>query len=133
MERRIRYLDKFAHVDRRIANIESWLPISHEERTRLAIYKAFQEVVEAFLDILSMKLVDLRIPPKDDYTNIVLLEERGILDEENSNVLRSANGLRNRLVHDYNNLSDELAIESIKILLPKLIYIKKEISSWANR
>jgi uncharacterized protein YutE (UPF0331/DUF86 family) len=133
VERRIRYLDKFAHVDRRIANIESWLPIAHEERTRLAIYKAFQEVVEAFLDILSMKLVDLRIPPKDDYTNIVLLKERGILDEENSNVLRSANGLMNRLVHDYNNLSDELAIESIKILLPKLIDIKKEISSWANR
>jgi len=103
VEGRIRYLDKFAHVDRRIANIESWLSISHEERTRLAIYKAFQEVVEALLDILSMKLVDLRIPPKDDYTNIALLEERGILDKGNSNLLRSANGLRNRLVHNYNN------------------------------
>lgn len=78
MERRIRYLDKLAHIDRRILNIESWLPMSEEERTRLAIYKAFQEIVEALFDIIAMKLVDLRIPPKDDYTNIKILEERAV-------------------------------------------------------
>ncbi|MBO3799989.1 MAG: hypothetical protein FGF52_02890 [Candidatus Brockarchaeota archaeon] len=64
MEKRIRYMDKLAHIDRRIANIESWLPSQDEEKTRLAIYKAFQEIVGAFFDILSMKLVELKIPQK---------------------------------------------------------------------
>jgi uncharacterized protein YutE (UPF0331/DUF86 family) len=52
--------------------------MSEEERTRLAIYKAFQEIVEALFDIIAMKLVDLKIPPKDDYTNIKILEERAV-------------------------------------------------------
>lgn len=132
MERRIRYLDKLAHIDRRVANIESWLPLSDEERTKLAIYKAFQEIAEAFADILSMKLVELKIPPKDDYTNIILIEERGLLDEDTSNILRSTNGLRNRLVHSYNKVSDELALELIKNLLPKLLEIRKCLESWTS-
>jgi uncharacterized protein YutE (UPF0331/DUF86 family) len=132
VERRIRYMDKLAHIDRRMANIESWLSSQDEEKTRLAIYKAFQEVVEAFFDILSMKLVELKTPPKDDYTNILLIEEKGLIDKETSNILRSANGLRNRLIHSYNKISDGLALESIKTLLPKLAKIRKDLESWMN-
>ncbi|MEM3029877.1 MAG: DUF86 domain-containing protein [Thermoproteota archaeon] len=132
MERRIRYMDKLAHIDRRMANIESWLPSQDEEKTRLALYKAFQEIVEAFFDIISMKLVELKIPPKDDYTNILLIEEKGLIDKETSNILRSANGLRNRLIHSYNKLSDRLALESIKTLLPKLAKIRKDLESWTS-
>jgi uncharacterized protein YutE (UPF0331/DUF86 family) len=125
-------LDKLNHIDIRVGNIESWLPFSEEERTKLAIYKAFQEIVEAFFDILSMKLVELKIPPKDDYTNILLLEEKGLIDKEASSVLRSANGLRNRPIHSYNKVSDELALESIKVLLPKLVEIRKALESWTS-
>ncbi len=125
-------MDKLAHIDRRMANIESWLPSQDEERTRLAIYKAFQEIVEAFFDVLSMKLVELKIPPKDDYTNILLIEEKGLIDKDTSSILRSANGLRNRLVHNYNKISDKLALESIKTLLPKLAKIRKDLESWTN-
>jgi len=132
VERRIRYMDKLAHIDRRMANIESWLSSQDEEKTRLAIYKAFQEVVEAFFDILSMKLVELKTPPKDDYTNILLIEEKGLIDKETSNILRSANGLRNRLIHSYNKISDGLALESIKTLLPKLAKIRKDLEPWMN-
>ncbi|MEM2744873.1 MAG: DUF86 domain-containing protein, partial [Nitrososphaerota archaeon] len=89
------------HIDKRISNIESWLPLLDEERTKLAIYKAFQEIVEALFDIISMRLVDLRIPPKDDYTNLNNLEKEGLLNKELSNILRKANGLRNRLIHGY--------------------------------
>jgi uncharacterized protein YutE (UPF0331/DUF86 family) len=130
VERRIRYLDKLAHIDRRILNIESWLPMSEEERTRLAIYKAFQEIVEALFDIIAMKLVDLKIPPKDDYTNIKILEESGLFDNTLSSILRKANGLRNRLVHGYNTLSDEVALGSIKILLPEIKKMRRFIETW---
>jgi len=79
-----------------------------------------------------MKLVELKIPPKDDYTNILLLEEKGLIDKEASSVLRSANGLRNRPIHSYNKVSDELALESIKVLLPKLVEIRKALESWTS-
>lgn len=130
MERKVRYLDKLVHIDKRISNIESWLPLLDEERTKLAIYKAFQEIVEALFDIISMRLVDLRIPPKDDYTNLNNLEKEGLLNKELSNILRKANGLRNRLIHGYNILSEELALESIKILLPELKKVRRHIESW---
>jgi uncharacterized protein YutE (UPF0331/DUF86 family) len=130
VERKVRYLDKLAHIDRRISNIESWLPLSNEERTRLAIYKAFQEIVEALFDIISMSLVDLKIPPKDDYTNLNNLEEKGLIDKELVNIMRKANGLRNRLIHRYNILSEEITLESIKNLLPELKKVRRNIESW---
>jgi len=130
VERKIRYLDKLAHIDKRISNIESWLSTSYEERTRLAIYKAFQEIVEALFDIISMKLVELKIPPKDDYTNIMIMEERALFNKTISDILKKANGLRNRLVHRYNTLSDEIALESIRILLPEIQKVRRFIEQW---
>ena len=46
--------------------------------------------------------------------------------------LRGANGLGNRLIHSYNRISDELALESIKTLLPKLVEIRKRLEARAN-
>ena len=126
----MRYLDKLAHVDRRISNIESWLPFSGEERTRLAIYKALQEIVEALFDMVAMKLVDLRVPPKDDYTNLAELEGRGLLSGETLSCLREANGLRNRLVHTYNLISDDTALKSIGLLIPELREVRRRLETW---
>ncbi len=81
--------------------------------------------------MLSMKLDELKIPPKDDYTNILLIEEKGLIDKDTSSIL-SANGLRNRLVYNYNKISDKLALESIKTLLPKLAKIRKDLESWTS-
>ena len=130
VERRTRYLDKLAHIDKRILNIETWLSESEDEKTRLAIYKAFQEIVEALFDIVSMKLVDLKMSPKDDYTNIKILEEKGLLNSTLTNILRKANGLRNRLVHGYNVLSDEVALESIRVLLPEIKKVRRFVETW---
>ncbi|MBO3799990.1 MAG: DUF86 domain-containing protein [Candidatus Brockarchaeota archaeon] len=47
--------------------------------------------------------------PKDDYTNILLIEEKGLIGKKTSSILRSANGLRNRLIHSYNKLSDRVS------------------------
>lgn len=82
--------------------------------------------------MLSMKLVELKIPPKDDYTNILLIEEKGLIDKNTSSILRSANGLKNRLVYNYNKISDKLGLELIKTLLPKLAKIRKDLESWTS-
>jgi uncharacterized protein YutE (UPF0331/DUF86 family) len=77
-----------------------------------------------------MSLVDLKIPPKDDYTNLNNLEEKGLIDKELANIMRKANGLRNRLIHRYNILSEEITLESIKNLLPELKKVRRHIESW---
>jgi uncharacterized protein YutE (UPF0331/DUF86 family) len=47
--------------------------------------------------------------------------------------LNEADGLRNRLVHDYNDLNDALAIESIQgLLLPLERYVKK-VAAWVKQ
>ena len=50
--------------------------------------------------------------PKDDYTNIERLE---FIDENMKKALMEANGLRNRLVHRYNQMDDLIAFVSIKV------------------
>lgn len=130
MNRRMRYLDKLRHIDKRISNIRRWLPELGDEKTKLAIYKAFQEIVEAIFDIIAMKLVDLRIPPKDNYANLEELERRGMMEGSLLDTLREANGLRNRLVHSYNTLSDEIALKSIELLLPKLERVREVMEGW---
>ena len=126
----MRYLDKLRHIDKRISNIRRWLPELGDEKTKLAIYKAFQEIVEAIFDIIAMKLVDLRIPPKDNYANLEELERRGMMEGSLLDTLREANGLRNRLVHSYNTLSDEIALKSIELLLPKLERVREVMEGW---
>ncbi len=71
-ERRIaRYVDKLNHLEERLGDILEWIDEAPDDKkSRLAVYKAAQEAVEAVCDVIAMFLKDSGIPPKDDYTNI---------------------------------------------------------------
>ena len=105
IERAGRYKDKLNLVSKRVEQVQEWLQqISAEEfleddKTRLASYKAFQEAVEACLDLVAMMCKDSGMVPKDDYGN---LETLGELPKDARILLMEANGLRNHLVHRYN-------------------------------
>lgn len=127
-----RYKDKINIIIKRCGQIEEWqqeldLPkASENEKTKLAIYKAFQEVVEASMDVVAMMLKDSRIGPKDDYSNIDLLE----LNADMKAILAQANGLRNRLVHRYNHTDDLIAMESMNKLLPGMQSFVEDVEQW---
>lgn len=127
-----RYWDKINLVSKRSTHIKEWTAISAEdfivdEKTKLATYKAFQEIVEACMDIVAMMCKDSKIPPKDDYTNINLLKNSHFNNMES---LIEANGLRNRLFHRYNRTDDLLAFESIKEMLPKITKFVTGVKKW---
>ncbi|MCK4310188.1 MAG: DUF86 domain-containing protein [Methanomicrobia archaeon] len=129
-----RYWDKINLISRRSNEIRDWTSIRSEsfiedEKTKLATYKAFQEVVEACMDIVAMLCKDLKIPPKDDYTNIKTLKDK-IFSDDTEKVLIRANGLRNRLVHRYNTMDDLLAFESIKEILPEILKFTEGVNKW---
>jgi len=136
IERASRYKDKLRLISKRAEQIEIWLTqVSSEElleddKTRLASYKAFQEAVEACLDLAAMICKDSGIVPKDDYSNLENLEE---LPEKTKKVLIEANGLRNHLVHRYNKMDDLLALESMKALLPDLEAFCAEVEAWIGK
>ncbi len=135
IERAKRYTDKLNFILERLADIEDWTSIDisdflSDKKTRLAAYKAFQELVEAALDVVAMACKDSRIIPKDDYANVEALYQKNIVEEDLKNTLVESNGLRNRLVHRYNTLEDAVAFESIQSLLPNLKYFTEVIETW---
>lgn len=132
-----RYWDKINLISKRRNQIREWTTIRSEdfikdEKTKLATYKAFQEIVEACMDVVAMMCKDSKIPPKDDYTNIELLKDK-IPFENMEETLIEANGLRNRLVHRYNTTDDLLAFESIKEILPKISTFIEGVKKWIRQ
>ena len=138
IERAKRYRDKLNLILERTADIEDWTSIEisdfiSDKKTRLAVYKAFQELLEAALDIVAMSCRDSRIISKDDYANVEALYQKNILDERLKNALIESNGLRNRLVHRYNTLDDRTAFESILELLPDFKYFTEVMDKWLEK
>jgi len=133
IERVRRYKDKTNIIIKRANQIEGWVQdissdqFLDDDRTKLATYKAFQEIVEACMDIVAMMCKDLDLVPKDDYSNI---ENLNRIDKNTKTALAAANGLRNRLVHRYNQTDDRLARESINALLPELSSFVEMVELW---
>jgi len=71
--------------------------------------------------------------PKDDYTNVEELFELNLIDKGLKDALNEANGLRNRLVHEYNRLSVDVALESIQCLLEPLNDFLGAVKRWMER
>jgi Uncharacterized conserved protein len=137
-ERLRRYIDKLGHIEERIEDIRSWLCEVEDfddidKKTRLAVYRAMQEVIEAATDVVAMILKDESKLPKDDYTNINKLFKIGIIDKSLREVLNEANGLRNRLVHDYNGLNDKIALKSIQHLLVPMSNFSEAVKKWMRK
>lgn len=102
------------------------------DRDRLASFKALQEVGEALAGVCAMLVKDLGIGPKDDYTNVDVLEAEDVLDGDQANALGELNGLRNRLVHEYDELDEPLAVESARALAPSIRLICEELRTWIS-
>ena len=135
-ERLKRYLSKFELIEERTLDLNEWMQglssdaFEKDKKTRLASFKAMQEIAEASFDVCSMLLKDLGKIVEDDYSNIEKLSELKILSEKTSSFLKEANGLRNRFVHEYDSLETKTAFNSIKRLLPLFSDFVKEAKKW---
>ena len=101
-----------------------------DDKTKLATYKAFQESVEASLDLVAMICKDQGLNPQDDYGN---LEKLADLSDSSRMILKEANGLRNHLIHRYNRRDDRIARESMVDLLPGILAFAGEVEAWLER
>ncbi len=130
-----RILEKVETVVERVEFIEAHLSeeILGDRILRKAIYKEFQEAVEAASDVCAMVRRGLNSSAKDDYGNIDFLVENDILEERMGEKLKEANGLRNRLIHGYDGVNDETACYAIKELVGDLKDFSVVVLEWIGK
>jgi uncharacterized protein YutE (UPF0331/DUF86 family) len=76
---------------------------------------------------------DLSEIPKDDYTNLQILEKKNIISERVREAISEATGLRNRIIHEYNGLDHRVAYTSIFNLLNGIESFTREVSKWLSK
>ncbi|NOY11362.1 MAG: DUF86 domain-containing protein [Archaeoglobi archaeon] len=116
--RRKRYLEKLEWIEEEV-NFAAGMDFNGNVERRAVLYSILT-AVEAAMDIVAMLLKDLGFEVGDDYSNIKKLVDEGVLSEEDADLLRRFNGLRNAIAHHYNHLDlkkVEEAIESMGELL----------------
>ncbi|MEM3587634.1 MAG: DUF86 domain-containing protein [Candidatus Jordarchaeaceae archaeon] len=135
-ERKESYLRKIQSIQENIKSIKEWMVETNlevylrDKKTRFAVFKAFQEVVETCMDLAAMMVKDRGIPPKDDYTNLETLREEKIISETMKNTLSEANGLRNWIIHRYNKLNDAEAYNEIQKLIEPVENFIGVVKKW---
>lgn len=140
-ERIQRYKEKEEYFVKLIGKLKEWTKDLNEKdfinnlrlREQFSIYHAYQIILEIITDLTAMVVKDLKIIPKDDYINIDVLAENEIISKDLSYNLKQANGLRNRIVHNYNSLDEEIAFKSIQKYLEDLEKYKEAIDNWLQK
>ncbi|MHA1713184.1 MAG: HepT-like ribonuclease domain-containing protein [Candidatus Ranarchaeia archaeon] len=134
-EKRIkRYLGKINHIRTRYTQIQTWLggvsitDFVKKPMPLLAVYKAYQEIIDALFDIIAMMCKDLKIPPRDDLYNLAQLGS--VFEIELTEELKGLNTIRNQVTHRYNHGEDMDYVRLIVEGLPKISETIKEIEKW---
>ena len=130
IEKRVkRYHDKIEFIIEKIEDIPKDNPTSLEKD---GIFYRLLVAIEAAMDIIAMQLKDIGIKVEDDYNNIEKLVTNKRISIELGKGLKKCNGLRNILVHKYNKMDEEIAIESIDEVKRNLISLIKIIEEFLD-
>ena len=140
-ERIKRYNDKLEYLNQTIENLNDWTESVDtkefierlELQKQYGIYHAFQIGIEIITDLVSMIVKDLKLIPKDDYSNINIIKNKKVVSADLAAKLREANGLRNRIVHDYNGLDNEIAYNRLTNLLKYFQEFKVKAKEWLKK
>ena len=141
IERKNRYKEKIAHLDRYLDLLTNWIGANSDSakiqnrdtKDLFALYHAFQLSMEVIADLSSMVVKDSKRMVKDDYLNYQFLKEINIIPESLAKQIKDLNGLRNRIVHDYNGLVDIITIDGILEAIKLLPQYKECIIKWLEK
>jgi len=110
---------KLAAIARNLADLAPiealTLPQYLEDRLRRkAVERLLQEVVEAGVDVNLHVLRTLGVPlPGDYYTAFIDIGRHGVVSPDLAERLAPAAGLRNRLVHQYDEIDDAIVLRAV--------------------
>jgi len=106
-----RYLTKFE----RFITEEEFISTHTIENnvTERALLYSLQVSIEISMDIVAMKLRDMGLKVDDDATNIEKIEDQGIITQGEADFLKEINGVRNFIVHRYNQVDMNIVNEAL--------------------
>ena len=112
---------KLEEISRYLGELEPVLQLSHKEfkasyKDMRTAERDFQLIVDAAVDINTHVLLSLGLPPPEkNYDSFVLLGKHSVLSEKIAKELAPSAGLRNKLVHEYDEIDPECLYQSLKI------------------
>lgn len=114
-----RYRDKIQHIFEYIQE----LPIEPKnELEKRGIFYSLQTSIEAMVDLIAMLVKDLGIQVKDDNINISEIVKIRKLNPELGEKLKKANGLRNIIMHRYNEIDEQIILDSVEQVKDLLLH-----------
>ncbi len=122
-ERKNRYRVKIGYIIEKMDALPDDTAILDDLGIDGILYRV-QTSIEAAMDLAAMLVRDIGIEVKDDYDNIDTIEKKNIIEKELAEELKRLNGMRNVIVHKYDDLNTELVLEnleSIKEILHRFI------------
>ncbi len=111
---------KVREIGRYLGELEPVLKLTQKEfvgsyRDMRIAERDFQLIVDAAVDINTHILLSLGLPPPEkNFDSFVALGRTGVLSEQEAKALAPSTGLRNKLVHEYEDINPELLYRSLK-------------------
>lgn len=111
---------KLDEINRYLVELEPILKLSFKEfsedyRDIRTAERDFQLIVDTAVDINNHLLISLgNPPPEKNYDSFIALGKARVLSVEKAEALAPSTGLRNKLVHEYEEINPELLYRSLK-------------------
>lgn len=123
------YLD---HLDK-IAP-QSYREYLDDSVKKFAVERLIQLLVDQALDLNNIILAHIKKPPATDYfSSFINLAENHILEESFARQIAPSTGLRNRLVHEYERINEEIVFQSIGRMIKLYNLYMQEINKFVNK
>jgi uncharacterized protein YutE (UPF0331/DUF86 family) len=92
--------------------------------------RCIQLIVECAADINAHILVGIGTPPADYYESFIKVGEIGVIPEDFAAKLAPSAGLRNRLVHEYEEIKDKIVYASINETLLQFTKYMEHVATY---
>ena len=127
-----RVLSKVDEFDSYIGELIQITPTSFEEYQKIekkrGCERLLQLAIECTIDICKLLVSGLRLGlPSEENDLFDKLQQKGILSEGLTRMLKEMRGFRNILVHEYAVVDDELVYEAVKTRLRDFREFKEQI------
>lgn len=129
-------LSKLLKIKNYIQELKTFSNITFEEYKRDFIKKRAVErliflLVEVATDINSYVIVEIgKNPPTDYYDSFIKAIEIGLISKQLGEKLAPSAGLRNRLVHEYDEIKDDIVYSSINDAIELYTTFIKEVNDY---
>jgi len=129
LNKMIEYIEQLKEVNK--YTLDDYLDNFFIKRTS---ERLVQLIVEVATDINGHIIVDEGYSPPEDYYNSFLkLSETGVISNDFAKELAPSAGLRNRLVHEYEEIDDEIVFKSVKKAIDNYSKYIKEIEEYLEK